>query len=246
MTSYFALRMDTTMADAALKPTDLTRRSNLYRVTSQLGARWGEVNGFAAPMNYGDTAAETAAARELAIADLAALPRAGYKGWDMATWATGQGLDLPEPNRARAQADGTLALRLSNGELVLLSGDDAGSATIDKLAGAWTMDGAVCFPVPRSDTNTRFAITGARVPEMMAKMCGIDLRPHRFENHQIAQTSVARMNAILIRNDRGTTYALDMVLDSASAVYMWECLSDAMTEFGGRPFGLEALRALSA
>ena len=234
------------MADAAMKPTDAIRRSNLYRVTTQLGARCAEVNGFAAPMHYGDAAAEGAAARELGIADLAALPRAGYKGWDMATWASGQGVDLPEPNRARRQADGTLALRLSNGELVLLAGDDAGGATIDRLAGAWTMDGAVCFPVPRSDTNTRFAITGAHTAEMMAKMCGIDLRAHRFENHQIAQTSVARMNAILIRNDRGATYALDMVLDSASAVYMWECLTDAMAEFGGRPVGLEALRALSA
>jgi len=246
MTTNLALRMDTAMADAALNPADLTRRSNLYRVATRLGARWSEVNGFAVAADYGDGAAETESARALGIADLAALPRAGYKGWDMATWATGQGVNLPEPNRARAQDDGTLALRLSNGELVLLSGDDAGTATIDKLAGAWTMDGAVCFPVPRSDTNTRFALTGTRVPEMMAKMCGIDLRPHRFENHQIAQTSVARMNAILLRNDRGTTYALDMVLDSASAVYMWECLSDAMAEFGGRPVGLDALRALSA
>ena len=234
------------MADAALKPADLTRRSNLYRVATRLGARWSEVNGFAAPADYGDAAGETAAARNLGIADLAALPRAGYKGWDMATWAAGQGVDLPQPNRARVQGDGTLAMRLSNGELVLLGGDHAGTGTIDRLAGAWTMDGAVCFPVPRSDTNTRLAVTGARVPEMMAKMCGIDLRAHRFENHQIAQTSVARMNAILLRNDRGATYALDMVLDSASAVYMWECLTDAMSEFGGRPIGLDALRALSS
>ena len=80
---------------------------------------------------------------------------------------------------------------------------------------------------------------------MMAKMCGIDLRAHRFVNHAIVQTSVARMNAILIRNDRGDTYALDMVLDSASIVYMWECLTDAMAEFDGRPVGLDAVRALA-
>jgi sarcosine oxidase, subunit gamma len=107
------------------------------------------------------------------------------------------------------------------------------------------MEGAVCFPVPRADTNLRFAITGSNVPEMMAKMCGIDLRPHRFATGAIAQTSVARMNAILIRSDRGQVYGLDMVADSASAVYMWSCLTDAMTEFGGRPVGLNALRALA-
>jgi sarcosine oxidase subunit gamma len=230
----------------AIAPTDVIRRSNLYRVSDGLGAQWAEVNGFACPVAYGDARAEAQAAAQLGIADLTALPRAGYKGWDMAGWAGGQGVDLPDPNHARAQSDGTLACRLSGGELLLLSGDSAASATIDGLAAAWTMEDAVCFPVPRSDTNARIGITGAKVPDMMAKMCGIDLRAHRFENHRIAQTSVARMNAVLIRNDRGDTYALDMVLDSASIVYMWECLTDAMAEFDGRAVGLEAVRALSA
>ncbi len=229
----------------AIVPTDVTRRSNLYRVSAQLGAQWVEVNGFACPASYGEAAVEAQTAAQLGIADLTALPRAGYKGWGMAEWATGQGVDLPEPNRAGTQTDGTLACRLSGGELLLLSGDRVESAVIDKLAQAWTMEGAVCFPVPRSDMNARIAITGAHVPQMMAKMCGIDLRAHRFVNLQIAQTSVARMHAILIRDDRGNTYALDMVLDSASIVYMWECLTDAMAEFDGRAVGLDAVRALS-
>ena len=230
----------------AISPTDTIRRSNLYRVSAGLGAQWVEVNGFACPANYGNAQAEGPAAAQLGIADLTALPRAGYKGWDMAGWTGSQGIDLPEPNQAKTQSDGALACRLSGGELLLISDDSAASTTIDKLADVWTMDGAVCFPVPRSDTNARITITGASVPHMMAKMCGIDLRAHRFENHHIAQTSVARMNAILIRNDRGDTYALDMVLDSASIVYMWECLTDAMAEFDGRAVGLEAVRALGS
>lgn len=241
-----ALWMEPAMADAALMPTDCIRRSNLYRVSAALGARFGEVNGFASPLSYGDEAGEQAAAAGLAIADLTALPRAGYKGWDMAGWATGRGIDLPEPNRARRQGDGTLACRLANGELLLLGPDDAATATIDGLASVWTMEDAVCFPVPRADTNARLAVTGRHAAEMMAKMCGVDLRPHRFDDLQIAQTSVARMNAVVVRNDRGATYALDLVIDSAAAVYMWDCLTDAMAEFSGRPAGLAALRALAA
>ena len=53
------------------------------------------------------------------------------------------------------------------------------------------------------------------------------------------------MNAILVRNDRGDTYAIDMVLDSASIVYMWECLTDAMEEFDVKAVGIDALRALA-
>jgi glycine cleavage system aminomethyltransferase T len=36
-----------------------------------------------------------------------------------------------------------------------------------------------------------------------------------------------------------------MVADSASAVYLWSCLVDAMAEFGGRPVGLTALKTLA-
>jgi sarcosine oxidase subunit gamma len=232
------------MAEGAVKATDLVRRSNLYRELDKLGAVYEELNGFACPVSFGD-ADETAAARKLGISDLTALPRAGYKGWDMATWATGHGVQLGEPNSATIQDDGTLACRLSAGELLLLAGLSAASATIERLAAQWTMEGAVCFPVPRADTNFRFAVSGGEAPEMMAKMCGIDLRPHRFAPGAIAQTSVARMNAILIRRDLGEVYGLDMVADSASAVYMWSCLTDAMAEFGGRPVGLNALRALA-
>jgi sarcosine oxidase subunit gamma len=232
------------MADTALKPTDFVRRSNLYRELDKLGARYEEVNGFACPSAFGGTD-EAGAARRLGIADLTALPRAGYKGWDMATWATAQGVTLGEPNTATRQGDGTLACRLSAGELLLLGDLKGTSDTIDRLAAAWTMDDAVCFPVPRADTNFRFAVTGSEVPAMMAKMCGIDLRPHRFAPGAIAQTSVARMNAILIRSDLGETYSLDMVADSAAAVYMWSCLTDAMAEFDGRAIGLDALKSLA-
>ena len=150
-----------------------------------------------------------------------------------------------EPNRARVQDDGALACRLSAGELLVLAADDGAAATVERLADAWSMDGASCFPVPREDTNARIAVTGARAPELMAKMCGVDLRAHRFANLAIAQTSVARMNAIAVRNDRGAIWALDLVFDSAAIVYMWSCLTDAMAEYGGRPVGLEALAALA-
>ncbi|MEM7124460.1 MAG: sarcosine oxidase [Pseudomonadota bacterium] len=232
------------MADAALKPTDLVRRSNLYRVLDSLGAQYEEVNGFACAMSFGD-AGEASAAGNLGIADLSALPRAGYKGWDMATWVTAQGISLGEPNTATVQADGSLACRLSAGELLMLGGLNGASDTIDQLAGVWSMADAVCFPVPRADTNFCLALSGRHIPEMMAKMCGIDLRPQRFVDGAIAQTSVARMNAILVRHDLGATYCLLMVADSASAVYMWECLTDAMAEFDGRPVGLTSLRSLT-
>ena len=111
--------------NASLKPEDRIRRSHLYRVCRDAGAHWIDMNGFAMPAHYGDAAVEAKAAAHLAIADLTALPRSGFKGWGMADWASGQGVVLPEPNLATRQQDGTLACRLSSGELLLLA-DGAG------------------------------------------------------------------------------------------------------------------------
>ena len=80
---------------------------------------------------------------------------------------------------------------------------------------------------------------------MFAKICGIDLRPKAFEMHAIAQTSVARTNAIIIRDDIADTPAFHMLGDSASAGYMWGCLLDAMAEFDGGPVGLQAVLGLA-
>lgn len=225
------------------QPEKLQRRSHLYRTCREAGAQWRVVNGFGAPAHYGDVSGETAAAARLAIADLTALPRAGYKGWGMADWIRDQGVSLPEPNLARRQEDGTLACRLSSGELLLLADDDE-ATLIDRLEGAWSMDDAVCFPVPRADASARLVVTGHESAAMMAKMCGVDLRGHRFSDHAIAQTSVARMNVIVLRNDRGAAPAYDLIFDSASAVYLWGCLVDAMAEFSGRIVGLDAVDAL--
>ena len=80
-------------------------------------------------------------------------------------------------------------------------------------------------------------ITGEKASAMFAKICGIDLRAKSFDNHAIAQTSVARSNTIIIRDDLGAVPAYHMLGDSASAGYMWMCLNDAMEEFDGGPVG---------
>ncbi len=80
---------------------------------------------------------------------------------------------------------------------------------------------------------------------MFAKLCGVDLRPAKFASGRIAQTSIARLNGIVIRDDKGELPAYHLLVDSASAGYLWGCLRDAMTEFGGTPIGLRALRSVA-
>lgn len=163
------------------------------------------------------------------LRDLSALPRVGFKGADTACWLTLQGVTFGETcNRAYPQPDGSLLARLSPGEFLLLG--TAGAGLVQRLEAAWSWeaDAGLCFPVPRRDSHAWFQLGGSKAPEVFATLCGVDLRPHRFADRAVAQTSVARLNAIIVR-DGG---ALHLLVDSASAEYLHACLTDAITHCG--------------
>ena len=48
----------------------------------------------------------------------------------------------------------------------------------------------------------------------MAKLCAVDLRPDRFQNGSIAQTSVAKLNSVIIRQDIGNTLCVYLLCDA--------------------------------
>lgn len=240
----------------AINPTSLKRRSFIYRELVKLGAAFGEVNGAAVALNFGATReAELASARRLALADLSVLPHAGFKGRGTAEWLTAQGLSIgPDSNIAYGQAGGELAARLAPAEIFLLDSLAGSGALMQRLNSAWKWAEAAPrpqqgYPLPRQDSHGWFMLAGEFAPEMFSKMCGVDLRRDRFADGQIAQTSVAKMGAIIIRADRkvkdGRAHAAYHVLaDIASAEYLWSCLLDAGEEFGIKPVGLTALRDL--
>lgn len=189
---------------------------------------------------------DPAAIKSLAVIDCTPWPRTGYKGRDTADWLEKQNVSVTsQSNAASPTASGGLAARLAPGEVVILGGglDDMSCADLDA---AWDMDAGMVFPVPRRDTNIWLRVTGEHAPAMFAKICGVDLRPKSFANHAIAQTSVARLNCIVIRDDIGDVLAYHILTDSAAASYFWICLQDAMEEFGGKPAGDQSLREFSA
>ena len=78
----------------ALLPNERTRRSFLYRELKSADAEFEELNGAGAAMRMGDdAAAEAAQARNLGLCDLSALPRTGFKGWNMAPWLASHGAE---------------------------------------------------------------------------------------------------------------------------------------------------------
>jgi sarcosine oxidase, subunit gamma len=173
----------------------------------------------------------------LALTDLSSIYRLGFKGGGTMDAMKKRGIILEAvPNRAYRQKDGGLCLVLGASEIILLGLSEKAAASIKTHEAEWRIDDLErSYPVPRLDGNCWFCIAGDKAADMMAKICGVDLRPQRFDNLQIAQTSVAKLNTIVLRNDEDGTLAFHLFADSASRDYLENCLRDAMDEFMPAP-----------
>ena len=224
------------------------RRSQLYRRQQQAGAEFASLNGAVVAKQLSANDAEQL--KSLAMVDLSMLPRSGFKGRQTPEWLTAQGVAIPElPNQAKTQQDGSLVARLSMQEHLILSDLQVTAALPQQLEDNWQMDGDnACYSLPRSDSHAWLMLTGEHLRDMLAKVCGIDFAAEEFANHQVAQTSIARINGILIRDDLttadgSTVLAFHLLCDVSSVEFLWDCLQDAMDEFSGKPVGLAALLA---
>ncbi len=217
------------------------RRSFLRVPLNKIGATWADLaSAEIAALIPGENASAPVVLR-----DLSTMPRTGFKGADSPAWLEARGVVLPPaPNLATKQADGSLVARLAPAEFLILGALNGDSAATDRLDSAWTIDSAgFCFQLPRRDSHAWLHLSGHKVTAMFAKICGVDLRTKAFANLAIAQTSVARLSAIVIRDDLGNIPSYHLLADSASAIYLWESLEDAMKEFSGSIAGYSSLPA---
>ena len=230
------------MSHTAAAPPLTRARTPLYRLLNRRGARW---------RTLGDAAAATdlstsPALDELAIVDLSPLPRIGFKGRGTIAAMRARGLRVEsEPNRIFPQDDGSLCLVLAPSEVLILSALGGNDSQFSEWERTFRLeDEERTYPLPRRDSHAWLALTGRRAPEMFAKLCAVDLRLGKFQNHAIAQTSLARINAIVARSDRGETPVFHLLADTASSLYLSTCLLDAAREYGGEFVGLDRFERL--
>lgn len=234
------------MTVSPLTPDSHSRRSQLYRWHIDNGAEFIEYGGQVVVGNYGDQNAEAATARQLGICDLSTLQRHGITGSGAANWLQKQSFRVPtSANESTEQANGDCLARLSDTEFLLLANPLV--AGRESAAGPWVdIAETHAYGLPRRDSHCWFAITGSRAAEMFSTICGVDLRAHKFSVGAVAQTSVARVNAIVLQQLLGTAPCFYLLSDAAFAEYLWDCVLDSMHEFAGTATGLPALQALAA
>ncbi|MNQ92516.1 Sarcosine oxidase, gamma subunit family [compost metagenome] len=117
---------------------------------------------------------------------------------------------------------------------------DRGERIADEEA-RWEMDHNANYLLPREDSHGWLQLSGVYIAEVMAKLCGVDLRPQAFAPGAVAQTSAARINVIVINLGSVATPVFQILFDRASLDYFRGALMDAMGEFDGAVLGIDAL-----
>lgn len=223
----------------SLQASQCLERSPLYR--RHAGATLGRLGDSVLVRSYGEDD-EHAQLQRCALIDLCNLPRVGFRGAAAAEYLRERGYQLPDaPNRALLQADGSQVARLSQNEYLLLGSLRDAGARIAAEERNWQFGASANYLLPRQDSHAWLLLTGSQACAVMAKLCGVDLRPAAFGTGSVAQTSAARINVIVINLGDDALPCLQILCDRASANYLWDALLDAMAEFDGRPAGVDAM-----
>ncbi len=202
------------------------RRSPLYR--------WHMARGAQMRGQLVDSYPHAVTDSSLGVCDLNILPRIGFKGAEARDWLLSQELELPATANSAVQNGLLLTCRLSETEFFIAGLSSDAEEQIQTLHESWSLDSQQrCYLLERGDSHACFAVSGDHVSEMMAKLCAIDLRAKSFAPYSIAQTSVAKINAIVVRISIDPEPRFLIFADMSSAEYLWSCLLDAMSEFSG-------------
>lgn len=171
------------------------------------------------------------AASAMTLRDFSLHKRTGIRGIDAATVLETMGMPVPKfPNQSSHNGEGVEVLRLSTKEFWLLDLEQGRESVVNQLNQA-DLAGKKCFSLFCQHSHAWFVMSGDFLAPTLAKVCGVDLREDVFPKGSIAQTSIARVNAIIVSHELRGEFVFSILSDSSSASYLWGALQDAMAEF---------------
>ncbi len=220
-----------------------SKLSPLSLIQERLGARFSELAGWRIPEAYSDTASEkNAAENALVLVDDTPNGKLTVEGNDagyvlktvLKVHATGigEGEAIPEGMVYRLRSDhyfiSTSPGSESDIRKRLAEGSGPRFVTVTDMTHGWS----------------EIRVLGAASPELMAKVCGLDLGD--FPSGTARQTSVAKTNQLVVRTLVGEMHAFSLLGARSLAAYLWEVLMEAGEEWGMIPAGNKAIRELVA
>jgi sarcosine oxidase subunit gamma len=143
--------------------------------------------------------------------------------WDAVPAATGEVTSVPEGVLARLRPDEFLLMALTP------------SAEIGALATriAASPHNELLTVIDVTHAHGLLQLVGQRAPDVLPKLCGLDFDDAVFPDRHVAQTSLAKIAALILRLDVSGTRTYWIMVERSLASYVWETVWAAMQEFEG-------------
>jgi len=170
-------------------------------------------------------------ASPLTLADLSALAKTLVRA--PARGAMASALEVPF-GRAARDASGALVTGSGPGEWTIIGPLGEGlpqRARLEAVA-AGRAGGELITVLDVTHGRALVRLTGPAAPDLLAKVCAIDLADHRTPNGTALRTSVAKLTTDLVRDDQETVPSYLLHCERSYGQYLFEALLDAGAEFG--------------
>ena len=166
---------------------------------------------------------------DIQLRDCTLNARFGVRGANARSWLESQPITCPEqPNRIVNHNESTLVMALSHREFWVL---DTEKATGTQMPESQAL-GPDTYPLFCQHSHAWLVLSGADRAEVMAKLCGVDLREAALPLSHVAQTQMARINAVIAHHTLAGQAVFSLFVDASLAQYAIEALGDAISEFG--------------
>ena len=125
---------------------------------------------------------------------------------------------------------GTLVVGSGPGEWLLLAPPGASAAVAGRVKEVPDDELVSVFDATHGRALMR--ITGARAPDLLAKVCGVDLSEEVTPDGAAFRSSVAKLVTDVVRDDREGERSYLLHCERSSGQYLFDALIDAGEEFG--------------
>jgi heterotetrameric sarcosine oxidase gamma subunit len=143
--------------------------------------------------------------------------------WDAVPAATGEVTSVREGALARLRPDEFLFMALTpSAEIGALATRIAASPHSELLTVTDVTHG-----------HGLLQLLGPRAPDVLPKLCGLDFDDAVLPDRHVAQTSLAKIAALILRLDVSSNRAYWIMVERSLAAYVWETVWAAMQEFEG-------------
>lgn len=196
-------------------------------------ARWGELHGMPIVLDFGDSAAETAKAQTLALADASALPRVVIKGPSAAEFLRSQNVAIPAEILQFTSLPGSGFIGRTGGSEFFLE-DGPESDTVARTETALGSSGQGVYRVLRQDAS--ILLCGTRGAELLRQLSAYDFAAAPAD--RLTFTRVANLSCMALARRLNDIPVWQFWADGTYGLYLWETLLEVAHELGGDAIGL--------